>query len=143
MHHDFCPKNVFVTKENQIRLIDFGLATPLLDRPTPGTRMGTIEILAPEVLRREPCDYRVDIFAWGVVTYQVLCGHWPFESPEQHQTLNKILNVHPVPLGRRMPHLPEDVATLVMRAIGKDPAKRLSSMTTAVGVLERFQNTGL
>jgi len=140
VHHDFCPKNLFVTKQNQIKLIDFGLATPLLDKPTLGTRMGTIDTLAPEVLRREPCDYRVDVFAWGVVAYQVLSGHWPFESPEQHQTLNKILNVHAVPLDRRMPDLPADIANLVMRAIQKAPAKRLSSMTTAVGVLDRLKD---
>jgi serine/threonine protein kinase len=143
VHHDFCPKNLFVTNQNQIKLIDFGLATPLLDKPTAGTRMGTVEVLAPEVLRREPCDYRVDVFAWGVVAYQVLSGHWPFESPEHHQALSKILNVRAVPLGRRVPDLPEDVANLVMRAIAKSPAKRLSSMTTAVGVLDRSKDVVL
>jgi len=143
VHHDFCPKNLFVTNENQVKLIDFGLATPLLDRPTAGTRMGTIETLAPEVLRREPCDYRVDVFAWGVVAYQVLSGHWPFESPEHHQTLNKILNVHAVSLERRVPDVPDEVANLVMRAIHKAPAKRLSSMTTAVGVLDRSKDVAM
>jgi len=143
VHHDFCPKNLFVTNQNQVKLIDFGLATPLLDKPTAGTRMGTVETLAPEVFRREPCDYRVDVFAWGVVAYQVLSGHWPFESPEHHQALNKILNVRAVPLGRRMPDLPEDLANLVMRAIEKTPANRLSSMTTAVGVLDRSKDVVL
>jgi len=143
VHHDYCPKNLFVTSQNQVKLIDFGLATPLLDKPTAGTRMGTIETLAPEVLRRDPCDYRVDVFAWGVVVYQVLSGHWPFESPEHHQTLNKILNVHAVPLDRRVPGLPEDISNLVMRAIAKSPAERLNSMTTAVGVLERFKDVNL
>lgn len=143
VHHDFCPKNLFVTTGNQIKLIDFGLATPLLDKPTLGARMGTIETLAPEVLRREPSDFRVDVYAWGVVAYQVLSGHWPFESPEHHQTLSKILNVNPVPLDRRMPDLAEDVANLVMRAIEKAPDRRLTSMTTAISVLERFENAGL
>ena len=143
VHHDVCPKNLFVTNDDRVKVIDFGLATPLLDRPTPGARMGTVEILAPEVLRREPSDHRVDVFAWGVVAYQVLSGHWPFESTEHHQTLSKILNVHPMPLERRVPELPVDVANLVMRAIEKVPDKRLNTMTTAVGVLERFQNTGI
>ena len=143
VHHDFCPKNLFVTNQNQVKLIDFGLATPLLDKPTRSTRMGTIETLAPEVLRREPCDYRVDVFAWGVVAYQVLSGHWPFESPEHHQTLSKIMNVRAVALGQRMPDLPEDISHLVMRAIDKDPGKRLSSMTTAMGVLDRFSAVAL
>jgi serine/threonine protein kinase len=143
VHHDFCPKNLFVATGEQVKVIDFGLACPLLDRPRKGTRMGTTEILAPEVLRRELCDYKVDIFAWGVMAYQVISGHWPFESPDHHQTLNRILNVHPVPLVRRVPELPEDVSKLIMRALVKDPAKRLSQMTTAVGVLERHKDVAL
>jgi len=143
VHHDFCPKNLFVTNQDQVKVIDFGLACPLLERPQKSSRMGTTEILAPEVLRRDPCDYRVDIFAWGVVAYQVISGHWPFESPDHHQTLSKILNVRPVPLVRRVPELPEEVSNLIMRSIAKDPKKRLSSMTTAVGVLDRHREVVL
>ena len=139
IHHDLCMKNLFVTNDNQVRLIDFGLATPLMDRPAQSSRMGTVEVLAPEVLRREPSDHRVDIFAWGVVAYQLISGHWPFESPEHHQTLSKILNVRPVPLDRRVPDLPADVATLVMRCLEKEPTKRLSTETTIVGILERYK----
>lgn len=139
VHHDFCPKNLFVTSDDQLKLIDFGLACPLLDRPQPGSRMGTTETLAPEVLRRDPCDYKVDIFAWGVVAYHVISGHWPFESPDHHQMLNKILNVQPLSIDRRVPGLPEDVCKLIMRALAKEPAKRLSSMSTAVGVLDRHE----
>lgn len=139
VHHDVCAKNLFVTNENRVKLIDFVLATPLLDTPAVCTRTGTVDTLAPEVLRREVCDQRVDVFAWGVVAYQVLSGHWPFESPDHHQTLSKILNVHPVPLARRVSALPEEIASLIMRCLDKDPAKRLSSMSTAVGVLERHK----
>jgi serine/threonine protein kinase len=139
IHHDFCPKNVFITNDNRVKLIDFGLATPVLDRPGVGARMGTAEVLAPEVLRREPSDHRIDIFAWGVVAYEVVSGHWPFESIEQHQTLTKILNVHPIPLERRVPDLPEEVCALIMRCLEKDPEKRPNSMTAAVAVLERHR----
>ncbi len=144
VHHDFCPKNLFaVGNLEHVKLIDFGLACPLLERPRKGSRMGTTEILAPEVLRRDLCDYRVDIFAWGVVAYQVLSGHWPFESPDHHQALSKILNVTPLSLERRVESLPEEVCQLVMRALAKDPNKRLTSMTTAVGVLERHKDVAL
>ncbi len=136
-HHDFCSKNLFVTVQDEVKLIDFGLATPLKSKPTVHSRAGTTEILAPEILRREPCDHRVDVFAWGVVAYELMAGHWPFESPEHHQTLSKILNVHPVPLQRRVEGLPEEVSHLVMRCLTKSPDKRLTSMTTAAGVLER------
>jgi serine/threonine protein kinase len=139
IHHDLCMKNLFVTADEHIKLIDFGLATPLLDRPALASRMGTIEVLAPEVLRREPSDYRVDIFAWGVGAYQLISGHWPFESPEHHQTLSKILNVRPMPLERRVAGLPPDVSNLIMRCLEKEPVKRLSTETTILGVLERYK----
>jgi len=141
VHHDFCAKNLFVTNDDRVKLIDFGLAVPLLDLPVVRSRVGTAEILAPELLRREPCDHRIDIFAWGVVAYELFAGQWPFESPEHHQVLNQILNVHPVSLDRRAPNVPQEVAHLVMRCLEKDPDQRLSSMNTAVGVLERYLNT--
>ena len=140
IHHDFCPKNIFVTTDNKVKLIDFGLATPIMNKPVVASRMGTTEILAPEKIRREPSDHQVDIFAWGVVAYEVLSGHWPFESLEQHQTLNKVLNVQPMPLNKRAPGVPEEVCQLVMRCLEKDPSKRLTSMNIAVGVCERNCN---
>jgi serine/threonine protein kinase len=137
VHHDFCAKNLFVANEDRVKVIDFGLAVPLMNLPVIRSRVGTVEILAPELLRREPCDHRIDVFAWGVVAYQLLAGQWPFESPEHHQVLNQILNVHPVPLDRRSTDIPPEVANLVMRCLEKDPERRLGSMNTAVGVLER------
>jgi eukaryotic-like serine/threonine-protein kinase len=137
IHHDFCCKNVFLANRGQVKLIDFGLATPTVKTPIPSARLGTTEVLAPEVLRHEPSDHRVDIFAWGVVAYEILSCHWPFESPEQHQTLNKILNVNPVPLARRGEGVPEEVSNLVMRCLEKDPAKRLSTLSPAVGIMRR------
>jgi eukaryotic-like serine/threonine-protein kinase len=142
-HRDFCGKNLFVTTGNQVKVLDFGLATPILSVAAPSTRVGTAEILAPEILRREPSDNRVDIFAWGVVAYETMTGHWPFESPEHHQTLSKILNVKPVPVIRRAANVPEEVSNLIMRCLEKDPSKRLSSMNTAVGVLERHKAAGV
>jgi len=143
IHHDVCPKNLFLTNDDVIKLIDFGLACPLMDRPMRGIRMGTTEILAPEVLRRESCTYKVDVFAWGVLAYQVLSGHWPFESADHHQTLNKILNVHPIALARRTPDVPEEVSDLVMRALHKEPSERLANMTSAVSVLIRHKDVVL
>jgi len=143
VHNDFCPKNIFVTNDNQVKTIDFGLTTPLLNRPMRRSRMGTPEILAPEVLKREPCDYRADIFAWGVVAYELLTGQWPFESPEHHQTLNKILNITPVPVGRLVPGLAEEVANLVMKCLAKEPVTRPSSMKRAVSILGRHMGVGI
>jgi serine/threonine protein kinase len=138
IHHDFCLKNLFVGSDNRLKVIDFGLATPLATLPAVASRMGTAEILPPEILRREPSDHRVDIFAWGVVAYQVLSGHWPFEGTDHHQT-NRVLNVRPIPLEQRVPGLPPDISSLVMKCIEKDPAMRPSGISGAAAILERHQ----
>jgi len=139
VHRDFCPKNLFITAGG-VKLIDFSLATPLAAVPIAVSRAGTAETLAPEVLKREPSDHRVDIFAWGVVAYEVLSGQWPFEQPEQHQILTKILNVRPAPLGRRVPDLPAEISEVVMKCLEKDPAKRLSGMNSVLAVLDQHRN---
>jgi eukaryotic-like serine/threonine-protein kinase len=143
VHHDFCLKNLFVTTSGRLKVIDFGLATPLAGSPGPSSRMGSAEIMAPEVLRREPTDYRVDIFAWGVVAYQVLSGHWPFESSDTHQTLSRVLNVRPVPVEQRVAGLPAEVSILIMKCLDKDPSKRPSGMAGAAAILERHQATAI
>jgi len=143
IHRDFCLKNLFVTTDNRLKVIDFGLATPLLSTASVASRMGTVEILAPEVLRREPSDQRVDIFAWGVVAYQVFSGHWPFESTDQHQTLSKILNVRPTPIERRVPALPPEVAALIMRCLDKDPSKRPAGLAGAEAILAKYNTLAI
>jgi len=139
VHRDFCPRNLFITAGG-VKLIDFSLATPFEAVPIAVSRAGTTETLAPEVLKREPSDHRVDVFAWGVVAYEVLSGKWPFEQQEQHQVLTKILNVRPVPLERRVPDLPAQVSEVVMKCLEKDPAKRLGGMNAVLAVLDQYRN---
>jgi serine/threonine protein kinase len=138
MHRDFCPRNLFLTPAGA-KLIDFSVAAPLSDSPVTVSRGGTAEIQAPEVLKREPADHRADIFSWGVVAYQVLSGHWPFEHADQHQVVTMILNVRPIPLKRRVPDLPSEVCEVVMRCLEKDPGKRPSGMNAVVGLLDRYR----
>jgi len=139
VHRDFCPKNLLVVSDGVVKLIDFALAAPLGAVPTMGYRPGTAEYLPPEVLRRDLNDHRVDIFGWGVIAYQTLSGHWPFEQPGQHVVVAKILNVKPVALDKRVPAVPAEVAGIVMRCIEKDPVNRPSGMNAIVSLLDRYR----
>jgi serine/threonine protein kinase len=143
VHRDFCPKNVMVTAEGEVKLIDFAMAAPFGAVPAIGYRPGTSQYLPPEVLKRDLNNHRVDIFSWGVVAYQTLSGHWPFEQSGQHQTAAKILNVMPVPLGKRVPDLPAEVATAIMRCIEKDPANRPGGINAVVSVLDHYREVAL
>ena len=82
LHRDICPRNVMVTMDHKVKIIDFGLSIP--DTPEfgkPGNRTGTADYLAPEVIRRVATDRRVDLFALGVTAYETLTiGNLPWEK---------------------------------------------------------------
>ncbi|MFL5327924.1 MAG: serine/threonine protein kinase [Gemmataceae bacterium] len=83
MHRDLCPRNVMVTNDGVVKLIDFGLTIPY--RPefcTPGNRTGTPDYLPPEVIRRQSTDHRVDLFALGVTAFEVYTGFLPWERTQ-------------------------------------------------------------
>ncbi len=94
MHRDLCPRNVMVSNEGVVKLIDFGLTIPY--RPefcTPGNRTGTPDYLAPEVIRRQSTDHRVDLFALGVTAFEVYTGNLPWErSQGSMEALQKHIN---------------------------------------------------
>src|ERR1017187_7312382 len=81
IHHDINPRNYLVDREQHVKLIDFGLAvpnTPAFRRP--GNRTGTLQYMAPELLRREPIDERIDIFGFGVLAFEFLTDRLPYDA---------------------------------------------------------------
>ncbi|HEV3258502.1 MAG TPA: serine/threonine-protein kinase, partial [Gemmataceae bacterium] len=88
LHRDICPRNVMVTTDDVVKIIDFGLTIPY--RPEfckPGNRTGTINYLAPELIKRVTTDHRVDLFALGVTAYEMFTGSLPWEKAQSMQTL--------------------------------------------------------
>src|SRR5205823_14608047 len=93
LHRDICPRNIMVTREDVVKIIDFGLTIPY--RPEfckPGNRTGTPDYLAPEVIKRTTTDIRVDLFALGVTAYEMFIGELPWEKSESMQTLLSHMN---------------------------------------------------
>ena len=81
IHHDINPRNFLVNRDQQVKLIDFGLTvpnTPAFCRP--GNRTGTVQYMAPELLRREPIDERIDMFAFGVLAFELLTDRLPYDA---------------------------------------------------------------
>jgi serine/threonine protein kinase len=135
IHHDFGPKNLLVTAENQVKLIDFGLSVPnTAEFRRPGNRTGTLSYMAPELIRREPKDEKIDLFAWGVTAFEFLTGRQPYDiNPDLDAmaALRMRMNSTPMPLARVAPHMPPEVCAIIDKALAKRPADR---WPTAAGI---------
>jgi eukaryotic-like serine/threonine-protein kinase len=136
LHRDICPRNVMVTNQGLVKVIDFGLAIPY--RPEfckPGNRTGTPNYLAPELIKRTTTDHRVDLFAMGVTAYEVFTGELPWDKAESMQTLLSHMN-HPGRDPRE--HVPElDVATakFLLKSVERNPDSRFKNAEAFIDAL--------
>ncbi len=126
LHRDLCPRNIMVTKEGVVKLIDFGLTIPYTpEYCKPGNRTGTADYLAPEIIKRQSTDHRVDIFALGVTAYEVFTGQLPWErAMSSEETLRRHMSKPPRDPQELNPDLDDDVAAILRRAIEKEPKAR-------------------
>lgn len=128
LHRDICPRNVMVTKDGVVKMIDFGLAIP--NTPEfckPGNRTGTPNYLAPEIIRRISTDLRVDLFALGVTAYEVFTGNLPWEKAQSMQTLLSHMNSPGRDPRDYIPRMDEATAKFLMKAVERDPGARFQT----------------
>ena len=139
MHLDFKPENVLVTRNANVRLVDFDLAQPITGKPQKMSRNpGTPAYMAPEQLLRQPIDQRADIFAFGVSAYELLTGQKPFIGESAQEILQKQVDraadfVPPRELNAEIPLLLERA---ILRCLEQDPDKRYPFMSVLVRELE-------
>ncbi len=131
-HRDIKPENIMILDNGDIKIIDFGVA--LLEgarrvtwRGLSGT-VGTPDYMAPEQLKGERGTASSDIYATGAVLYEMLCGRVPFEGENVFAIMNQHVSQDPPSILQFNPTLSPALATVVMRAIRRDPAKRYHSM---------------
>ncbi|MFE8603463.1 protein kinase domain-containing protein [Archangium violaceum] len=133
VHRDLKPSNVFITRQGTVKLLDFGLAWVA---PAPGIASeqpelptaGTPPYMAPEQWRGERVDARTDIWAAGVMLYELLTGELPYPHLMVGELRAKVLSPEPVPSPReRNPELPWELESLLSVLLEKDPEKRLLS----------------
>jgi CRP-like cAMP-binding protein len=130
IHRDVKPSNILLRTGGQPVLTDFGLAAALRDElgnrrlTPPETLVGTADYLAPETIDGRPVDGRADIYALGIVLYEMLAGYVPFAGRDPFQTLRSHLEeaVPSLP-----PSIPENVRAVVARALEKDPDARFAT----------------
>ncbi|WP_052518414.1 protein kinase domain-containing protein [Archangium violaceum] len=130
VHRDLKPGNVFLTRKDVVKLLDFGLshmAVRASDVPHLPT-VGTPAYMAPEQWRREPPDARTDIWSAGVVLYELLTGELPVSGATWEELRERVTSREPVPSVRaRNPEVPREVESLLATALAKEPARRFHS----------------
>ena len=135
LHRDLKAENVRVTPDGRAKILDLGLAK-LFDAHAAGegeddaslTRQGAIvgtpRAMAPEQAAGGPVDFRTDLFAFGVLLYELLGGHSPFQASSRAATLRRVLGERPAPVRSLRPELPAELSDLVVELLAKEPEDR-------------------
>ncbi len=138
LHRDLKPANVMVTADGRVKVLDFGLAKlqedvkatealPTQELTGEGRIVGTVAYMSPEQAEGKAVDQRSDVFALGVLLYELATGQRPFTGDTSLSVLSAILKDAPRPVAELRPDLPRDFARIVKRALNKDPEERYQS----------------
>jgi serine/threonine protein kinase len=131
IHHDVNPNNFLVDRENHVKLIDFGLAvpnTPAFQRP--GNRTGMLQYMAPELIRREQTDEKIDIFGFGVMAFELLTDKLPYGGGNSLAQMTQKINVAPLDPAVANPRMSDELCEILRRTLAKNPKDRWQRMAT-------------
>src|SRR5262249_23900549 len=129
VHRDVKPANVMVEHEGAVKILDFGIARIAESGMTQaGMLIGTLNYMSPEQVAGSVIDSRSDIFAVGLVFYELLSCRQAFRGGLQNGILNRILHQEPPPLHEVAPDIDDEIVAVVIRALAKDPRARYQDM---------------
>src|SRR6266571_1025459 len=157
-HRDVKPDNIMLRQDGYVKVLDFGLAklseppavagglnadteapTRALVNTDPGTVMGTVGYMSPEQARGHATDARTDIWSLGVVIYQMVTNHLPFEGSSNSDVIAAILGKEPPPMARYAREVPEALEWITTKALTKDPDERYQTAKEMMVDLRRIK----
>jgi serine/threonine protein kinase len=140
VHRDVSLDNILVSREGMVKVVDFGIAKAAdqVHRTQTGVVKGKLSYMPPEQLRGQPLDRRVDVYALGVVLYELLTARKPFDATTEASLAKAILFEPWVPAVKRRPDLPKALQQILERALAKDREKRYPDCRAFQTELEAF-----
>ncbi len=147
VHRDLKPENIMVNDRDEIKLIDFGIAMKedarRLTFVNVSSMLGTPDYIAPEQVQGKRGDQRSDMYALGIMLYEMLTGKMPFSGPNPLAVMNERLIVDPISPRELNPDIPPEIEEIVFRALERDPRHRYPSAHEMAWDLEHKEQVGV
>src|SRR3954469_1896754 len=140
VHRDISPPNVLISKQGEVKVVDFGLAkaTSQVEITDPGVVKGKMSYLSPEAARGEEVDARADIFAVGILLYELLTGKRLFYGETDYQTVELVRNAKIPPIKPQNPQVEPELEDVVRKALARRASDRFANATDLQDALAHY-----
>src|SRR5262249_45749443 len=145
VHRDMKPENIMIRKDGIAQIMDFGLAklrasgSKITRLTKEGSTVGTAGYMSPEQVQGQDADHRSDVFALGVIMYEMFTGELPFKGVHETALMYEIVNVDPAPMRTIRPDLNPELDRIVLECLQKDPDERSNAVKDVAKDLRRYK----
>jgi len=145
VHRDIKPSNIMITAENEIKLVDFGIAISehSAELTAPGFMLGSVNYMSPEQIAGDKATLRSDIYSVGVTLYEILTGWLPVKGSNNLEIMRSHLNDRPTAPSQLNPRLPVELSNLLLKALEKTPEDRFASAQNFLAALDLVPATAM
>lgn len=140
IHRDLCPRNILVTDDHQVKLIDFGLVVPNTPEfRKPGNRTGTANYMAPELIMRRETDQRLDVFSYAVTCFEMYTKRHPWQAAMTLDAVVQHINQEPLQITVAEPKIDSQIAEVIMKGLERNPDDRWQTVAEMVAQLREAE----